>query len=333
MWPVFFAIIYLAGHTFAGETCCPRIGCFNVTSGHPMGHLDDPDCPEDIGVKFILINQKTNGLEEEFDHDTVPEEFDPSKMTVFTIHGWKGKATTGWMDDMAHKLPKKFDANVILVDWYKGAQESYYPKSASNTQTVGAHVAAMMDGLNKDFGVDFDNMWCIGFSLGAHVCGHAGMRTGGKLARVTGLDPAGPLFEGMNPLNGINPTSAQFVDCIHTDGYGWFVQMGTLEPRGHVDFYPNGGKNQPGCSMIAYEDLGPVGGLLACGHFRAPYLWLDSLRYQRCFISRKKCKDSKDMPGSCEEVEGVVMGAFADPATPKGIYYLETRNNEPYCKF
>ena len=65
------------------------------------------------------------------------------------------------------------------------------------------------------------------------------------------LDAAAPLFES---YPGSNPTyeDADFVDAIHTSAgdnilYG---EVGFKKPFGHVDFYPNGGTNQPRCSDI-----------------------------------------------------------------------------------
>lgn len=34
---------------------------------------------------------------------------------------------------------------------------------------------------------------------------------------------------------------------MHTDGKGLLAYYGTLKPLGDVDYYPNGGYDQPGC--------------------------------------------------------------------------------------
>ena len=94
---------------------------------------------------------------------------------------------------------------------------------------------------------------------GAHVAAVAGARLGGALARVTGLDPAGPCFDHRPPEFVLDDTDAQFVDVIHSAGAprdGIFMGLGLLDPLGHIDFYPNDGKGvQPGCSWRP----GPLG--------------------------------------------------------------------------
>merc|ERR1712038_323139 len=84
-----------------------------------------------------------------------------------------------------------------------------------------------------------------------------------------------------------------FVDVIHSDlsddvlNFGY----GIKQPVGHVDFYPNGGKNQPGCSLLDVQEkvgfdsvIDPdktadtVGRyLVACSHTRAIELYIESL--------------------------------------------------------
>ena len=71
----------------------------------------------------------------------------------------------------------------------------------------------------------------------------------------TGLDPAGPLFDYHRDIQiGLAPTDADLVDVVHTHGKGGpILNLGTLRPLGHVDFYPNGGGDQPGC-IIGFRE-------------------------------------------------------------------------------
>lgn len=62
------------------------------------------------------------------------------------------------------------------------------------------------------------------------------------------LDPADPYFQGTDIKVRLDPTDADFVDVIHTDGSSILsLGMGAAQAMGHVDFYPNGGSDQPGC--------------------------------------------------------------------------------------
>lgn len=86
----------------------------------------------------------------------------------------------------------------------------------------------------------------IGHSLGAHIAGGVGLYFNGTLGRVTGLDPALPLFTPKS-IDGLQAESAVFVDVIHTD----YPIFGDITPRGTIDFYPNYGLTpQKGCDKL-----------------------------------------------------------------------------------
>ena len=88
------------------------------------------------------------------------------------------------------------------------------------------------------------------------------------LDRISGLDPAGPLFCNDVPYpfdllnvtsaSRLGPNDADYVDVIHTDGHarylGYIPQYGTMDRLGTIDFYPgtngNYGHDQPGCPDV-----------------------------------------------------------------------------------
>ena len=79
------------------------------------------------------------------------------------------------------------DINVVIIDWETLAQFEYL-QGATNTRTVGALIAQVMRNLLTVPGTTSGRLWCVGHSLGSHVCGHAGMKmpADAPLGRVTG---------------------------------------------------------------------------------------------------------------------------------------------------
>ena len=83
---------------------------------------------------------------------------------------------------------------------------------------------------------------------------------------ITGLDPAGPLFERTTKDVRIDKSDCSYVDIIHTNGGneddGF---LGINAAVGHADYYPNGGHKQPKCNNN-----------FVCSHGEAPWIWVDS---------------------------------------------------------
>ena len=105
----------------------------------------------------------------------------------------------------------------------------------------------------------------LGASLGAQVAGYVGYYLDGRLSRITGLDPSGPLFHSVPTSDRLDSTDARFVDVIHTAGK-W---VGNDDVLGHADFFPNSGRApQPGCEGKESLDL-------TCSHFKVSLIHLE----------------------------------------------------------
>lgn len=137
------------------------------------------------------------------------------------------------------------DCNVITVDWSGADPREYSSAVKLAVPRVANEVAGLIRTIQA-LGGDLNGVHVLGHSLGAQMAGLAGSMTLGPAGagRVTGLDPAGPLFEGRDPSQRLDPSDAAFVDVVHTDG----GMLGYAAPLGHADFFPDGGRHaNPGC--------------------------------------------------------------------------------------
>lgn len=150
-------------------------------------------------------------------------------------------------EPLKNEYLKKDKHNVFYVDWSKADDKSFHV-AAANSKAVGDVIAEFIISTR----IQLKNVHLVGHSLGSHVAGFAGKRifnkTKRKLGRITATDPAGPLFERKEVTKEFRlcEDDAEFVDVIHTD----IGHYGFIKPLGHVDFYPNGGRDQPGCPPL-----------------------------------------------------------------------------------
>ncbi|KAG7298503.1 hypothetical protein JYU34_018138 [Plutella xylostella] len=216
----------------------------------PVDKVKCPYVKNDNDIGFWLYTRKNPTTYEELyindDERLAASHIDFNDRTVVYFHAFleNPEAGSGLMIREAYML--RGDTNVIMVDAQRLEAGPWYFTAAENTWYIGQLAAQFVDYLVSR-GLDLSKTHFIGHSLGAQSAGVAGASLqSGRVSRITGLDPAMPLFEKLPLEQKLDASDAEFVDVIHTDA-GIF---GVHHQIGHADFYPNGGISpQPGCEL------------------------------------------------------------------------------------
>ncbi|XP_055916678.1 phospholipase A1-like [Eupeodes corollae] len=267
-----------------------------------------------VVVEYYLYTPESPETPEQLYIDDVDSlaasSFNKDRPTRFIVHGWQDDSNSDVNVLIREALLQVGDFNVISVDWHSASGSLNYASSKSAVSTVGKNLALFIDFLNEEANMPFESLTLIGHSLGAHVCGYAGKNVmNGRINIITGLDPAGPLFDYSNCDTRLCSTDAEFVDSIQTNG----KLLGFLKPIGKAAYYPNGGKSQPGCLL----DLAGV-----CSHSRAFIYYAEAL-VENNFLAMK-CSDYEEaVAKSCEESSyGSYKMAAPGSQLNDGCYYV-----------
>ncbi|XP_077862181.1 pancreatic lipase-related protein 2-like [Saccoglossus kowalevskii] len=306
----------------ADEVCYGDLGCFSNDPPYDnVRYL--PESPAEVDTQFWLYTRLNPDVSQTLNRtdpsSIIESHFKAGSRTIFQLYGWGGlgkPGIAGWVDEMRQEFLKHDDMNVILVYWDSTGR---YPQCVANGRIVGAEIDALLDALTLYTGFDVNDAYLVGHSLGAHVAGHAGQRNP-MIGRITGIDPAGPAYENHDPAVRLDATDAQFVDIIHTDGERIIPQagFGTWIESGHVDFYPNGGKDQPGCKVM-------------CDHKIGRDYYIESIN--QCPFTAYPCQlEQWDGCDACGSSGCSYMGYHADTSDARGVFYLETNPDPPYCQ-
>ncbi|XP_072023681.1 pancreatic lipase-related protein 2-like [Amphiura filiformis] len=340
----FHVVVTVISTIHAGEVCYGDLGCFSNKGSESCGSVVDgsfpPDHPVVVDTKFLLYTPENSILPLMIIKDMSigmlkERHLNSSRPTKVIVHGWtkaskansannpsKIDIITGlkmWMLDMKDAFLHEGDYNVILVDWTGGSSNPLYVKSVQNAKIAGRELGSLLMSLNQTMALSPEGVHMIGMSLGAHVAGHAGEFLDGKISRITGLDPAGPLYKDTKPSCRLDKKDALYVDVIHTDIRG----LGIHQNIGHVDFYPNGGHNQPAC---------PSRDQLSCSHAMAPIYFTLSIK-NRCPFTSFPCVTNKgEILGLCDPLLGCpTMGAHSSQKYAYGQLCVVVHHRRPYC--
>ncbi|XP_025931316.1 lipase member H isoform X3 [Apteryx rowi] len=256
----------------------------------------------DLKVKLMLYTRQNPNCAEQL-NSTASKYLDITKKTTFIIHGYRLTGSPPlWIPDLVHLLLSAEDTNIILVDWNRGATTLIYSNASRNCKKVAEILKKLIDEM-LIAGASLDSFHMIGVSLGAHISGFVGQMYEGKLGRITGL--------------------------------------GYREALGHIDFYPNGGTDQPGCPQTIFSGLE----YFKCDHQRSVFLFISSLK-KSCNITAYPCDSYRNYRNgkctSCETFQPLpcpILGYYASKwksyftqqSHPVTSMFFDTADKEPFC--
>ncbi|KAJ8952140.1 hypothetical protein NQ318_018476 [Aromia moschata] len=304
--------------------CYGMYGCFQLSppwtsENRPVSLF--PESLEKLKLTYPLYTRKNLihpiyfDIEFEFDYVQATG-INPLKPIYLVTHGYMEGGGIGWIYKTVRALLEVEDCNVIVIDWHSGSSPPY-TQAVANIRLVGSMTAHLLEDISHYTGnLKLDHVHAIGHSLGAHMCGYIGYTLQKEfnltLGRITGMDPAEPHFAKTNRPVRLDRSAARYVDVIHTDA-SQFIRggLGLTESIGHVDYYPNGGSDQPGCGKSVVDYIKDANGsffhgvkkYLGCNHARSHEFFLDSI------ISNPRCKY---LTISCSSFQDFVSGKCFD---------------------
>nr|XP_056704339.1 phospholipase A1 member A [Euleptes europaea] len=289
-----------------------------------------------LQVQFLLFTSFQPGCGQLLSsaEDIQDSNFNASLGTKIVIHGFRALGTKpSWIDGLIGTLLEAAPGNVIAVDWVHGSTASYNT-AVENVTKLALEISTFIHKLLA-LGVPETSIHLIGVSLGAHVGGLVGHFYKGRLGRITGLDPAGPRYTRASKEERLDPEDALFVEAIHTDADKFGIRI----PVGHIDYYVNGGQDQPGCPRFITSGYNSM----ICDHMRAVHFYISVLEDScpmiafpcssyKAFLAGHCVSCTDSVLPSCPTVGLLDNGGINMESLPREVkVYLATSASAPYC--
>uniref|UniRef100_A0A668VFL1 Lipase domain-containing protein n=1 Tax=Oreochromis aureus TaxID=47969 RepID=A0A668VFL1_OREAU len=229
-------------------------------------------------VRLLLYTRSNLDCGRELNHHHLSSQplFSLSRPTAFVIHGYRPTgAPPIWINHIVHLLAEQEDMNIIVVDWNKGAANLNYFTAVTYTREAALNLTGFIMMMEAE-GASLSSVHLIGVSLGAHLAGFVGANLKGKIGRITAF--------------------------------------GLRGAHGHIDFYANGGADQPGCPKTIFSGKS----YFVCDHQRSVFLFLCALN-RTCTLTGYPCSSYSDFldarclqcetfkPASCPVLGGVLL--------------------------
>ncbi|CAH4030973.1 pancreatic triacylglycerol lipase-like [Pieris brassicae] len=243
--------------------------------------------------------------------------FSNSRRTIFAIHNYGENVSGNFIAFVAPALLAAEDVNVVAVDWRSGSFG--YVAGLANVPQLGTIVASFANLLFTYFGYNSDNVRIVGVGLGAHAAGVAARKMNANIPHIIALDPS--LIGWTQNPDKLSTRDATFVEVLHTTAgkYGYDL------PLGHLDFYANGGVDQPMC-----------GDLPACSHSYSYVYYAESITAEAGsgakFVGTKCTSYEQANSLECTGSKDATFGGISAKTAVSGIYTFETNSRSPFAQ-
>lgn len=211
------------------------------------------------------------------------------------------------------------DVNVCSVDWAKLAYYEYDITANRNIYEVGDFLALAI----RNWRLDLNRVSIIGHTFGAHVAGKTGQSLNGKIGKIVGVDPAGPILchpSSVGEDRRLSPGDAKYVQVISTNRN--FSGCGI--ESGMQTFYPNDGFAQPACEGPGFDTtLTNV-----CSHLIGPDYFTYALDPSLNFTAKKCDSWFSYSVGLCANNTEDVLGYYAQGKP--GKFFIDVKREVPY---
>lgn len=206
------------------------------------------------------------------------------------------------------------DYNVIVCDWSVISSNVNYYSVVEMVEDLGRLLVDLVSFLQLRTGLNYNDVYLIGHSLGAQIAGSAGKQAHPyRFNTIYALDPAGPKFRDVSDEFRVDPSDAEYVESIQTSS-----SLGFEEPVGHATFYPNYGRDQKKCYFYG------------CSHRRAYHYFAESITSKLGFWGTLCRRESDDVWIFSQT--GVEFRMGGEPSAPKrGTFYVKTADKPPYA--
>uniref|UniRef100_F5GTG1 Pancreatic lipase-like protein n=1 Tax=Epiphyas postvittana TaxID=65032 RepID=F5GTG1_EPIPO len=244
---------------------------------------------------------------------------DGTQTVTIVVHGRDSSAFSDFAFEIRNAIvATELNSAVIVVDWSAIAGSGYNQARALVPQ-VAQDLSNFIVLLEAGQRLNRNLLHIIGFDLGAHVAGITSRITASRARKITALSPAGVGWDIRSQR--LLSSDAQLVEVIHTDAVGGGAfGMVVTERVGSLDFFPNGGTRQPGCSN---NDN-------ACHHNRAWQLFVATVQMGGHLTGTRCDTLVQALNNRCTAFGTAVMGTNVQTKLAQGMYALTTGRAFPY---